>query len=170
MNLLKPCRRLVQHPNQAPEMRRQDRPNLGRILPSIEQEKLDQMFLALRLRREGLTFKAIGIRVPTTLINGHGRLKTPHPRGKESSRWLVLKAQHRESFFFARATFDSPARKAYDFASQLEKQKADPAIVKEAWLVAMDAELENSWWTVDVTSMMLSKTASSADRGDDLNA
>lgn len=122
------------------------KPNYGRVVPDIEQERLDQMSLALKLRRQGLTYKEIGKRVLTTLANRHGRLKTPHVRSQESVRRILEEARGHEQRLAKIKGTDDPAVCAYIFALELETRPGSKDEIREAWLVAEDAQQEDSWW------------------------
>lgn len=137
-------RKTAYEEQQARHEARSAQPNYGRVVPAIEQERLDQMFCTLKLRRQGLTYKAIGQQVLSTLANRHGRLKKPHVRSVESVRRLFEEARHHEAILAEWKGEEDPATHAYLYALGIEATSED---ARDAWLVAADAQEERSWWT-----------------------
>lgn len=77
---------------------------------SIADERMTQMRLALELRDQGLSFKEIGLRIPVTMANQKGRLKSgARVRSASNARQLYESA----SWYKARA-------QVYQFFTSLE--------------------------------------------------
>lgn len=150
--------------------------SFSRVTKAFTSEKLANMLSALRLRREGLTYRQIGDVVHVTMKNKDAPLEQPRRRSTESVRRLLLEAVRHERRMIEAANLFSehlsdeeyddlqpyfidsnkPAHRkvihAIQHVEDLEELEYSPTTshesrIRSAWSVALDAQEEAGWWS-----------------------